>query len=143
LHDTRFTSITCSYGDGLLIEASSLAILAWIKGDTKFRPNMEQAMQWVASKCQDGRFGSTQSTILALKVRYARALRLCAASAGADNQHWREQAIIEYDLLKSKPEAGELGMVVNGEVAAKINTTEAESGTQPCVPATVWSSLPG
>jgi hypothetical protein len=69
MHDTRFTSITCSYGEGLLLEASSLAILAWIKGDAKFRPNVEQSMQWVASKCKDGRFGSTQSTILALKVR--------------------------------------------------------------------------
>ena len=69
MHDTRFTSITCSYGEGLLLEASSLAVLAWIKGDTKFRPNVEQSMQWVASKCKDGRFGSTQSTILALKVR--------------------------------------------------------------------------
>lgn len=102
MHDTRFTSITCSYGEGLLLEASSLAILAWIKGDAKFRPNVEQSMQWVASKCKDGRFGSTQSTILALK------------------------AIIEYDLLKASPEAGELGMVVNGEVAAKVRTDDAE-----------------
>lgn len=88
-----------------------------MKGGAGFRTNVETAMQFVSSKCKDGRFGSTQSTILSLK------------------------AIIEYDMMKAhESDPGELGMVVNGDVAAKIRTDDTAGQStltmpppQPCV----------
>ena len=61
LHDSRFTSITYSYGDGLLIEATSFAVLAWIRGGEEYIVPLENAMKWLATRCKDGAFGSTQS----------------------------------------------------------------------------------
>lgn len=62
------TTITCSGGDSLKIETTSLAVLAWLRIDGRFAPNVESAMKWLFERCKSGRFGSTQSTILALKA---------------------------------------------------------------------------
>ena len=61
------TSITRSGGTALGVETTALAALAWLRTDAH-AANVEKAMQWIASRCQRGRFGSTQSTILALKA---------------------------------------------------------------------------
>ncbi len=62
------TTITCSGGDSLKIETTSLAVTAWLRIDGRFTPNVESAMKWLFERCKSGRFGSTQSTILALKA---------------------------------------------------------------------------
>ena len=61
------TSITCSGGDSLLIETTSLAILAFLRSPAHTQVT-ESAMQWLLKRCKGGRFGATQSTILALKA---------------------------------------------------------------------------
>ncbi len=68
MHDTRFTSITYSYGDGLLVEATGLSVLAWLRGGVAYHKYVEKSMEWLYAKCKNGNFGSTQSTIVALKV---------------------------------------------------------------------------
>ncbi|MDR3077607.1 MAG: A-macroglobulin complement component, partial [Planctomycetota bacterium] len=62
------TSITRSAGESLVIETTSLAIIAWLRCGDDFAGTVETAMGWLFAHCQAGRFGSTQSTILALKA---------------------------------------------------------------------------
>ena len=62
------TSITQSGGDALVIETTSLALLAWLKDDEQWAAQVEVSMKWLFERSKSGRFGSTQSTILALKA---------------------------------------------------------------------------
>ncbi len=89
--DGAVTSITRSGGDALRIETTSLAILAWLRDDA-YTNQVERSILWLTERCKAGRFGSTQSTVLALK------------------------AIVEYDKARSTPKApGSLILLVNGE----------------------------
>lgn len=86
------TSITRSGGESLNIETTSLAILAWLRMGETFAGDVEKSMAWLFEQCKAGRFGSTQSTILALK------------------------AITAYDKARSKPKApGNLQLVIDGK----------------------------
>lgn len=85
------TSITRSGGESLLIETTSLSILGWLS-DPGYAGNVERAMKWLCEACEGGRFGSTQSTVLALK------------------------AIVEYDKTRSKNKAdGAVILSVDGK----------------------------
>jgi hypothetical protein len=92
------TSITQSGGIALSIETTALAVLAWLK-NPEFTANTESAMKFLTSSCSDGRFGSTQSTILALK------------------------AIVAYDAARAKPKApGSVKVLVDGKpVGASVS----------------------
>jgi len=90
------TSITRSGGDSLLIETTSLALLAWLKNDAQWAAQVEVSMKWLFERSQSGRFGSTQSTILALK------------------------AINAYDQARAKPKnPGKVQLLVNGQAFGK------------------------
>ncbi len=89
--DGAETTITRSGGTALGVETTALAVLAWLRTD-EHAAQVEKAMQWIASRCQRGRFGSTQSTILALK------------------------AINAYDAMRAKvSKAGSVTLVLNGQ----------------------------
>ena len=91
------TSITCSRMSSLSVEATSVSILAWLNDD-RFAANARSAVEWLASQCSDGGFGSTQATVLALK------------------------AIIAYDLKTAKPpSSGSVTLVVDGEKLETID----------------------
>ncbi|QDU93820.1 MG2 domain-containing protein [Lignipirellula cremea] len=84
-------SVVGSGGEALQIETTSLATLAWL-GNPHYIENVERSIQYLAESCKSGRFGSTQSTILALK------------------------AIVAYDASRAKPKApGSLQLVIDGE----------------------------
>ncbi|MBI3726248.1 hypothetical protein HY251_20170 [bacterium] len=86
------TSITCSGGEGLEIETTSLAILAWLRAPAH-TASCEKAMHWLLERAKGGRFGSTQSTVLALK------------------------AIVAYDAAHATPKKpGAVLLVVDGKV---------------------------
>ena len=51
----------------LAIETTSLASLAWLREKT-YAANAQNAIKFLADSCKGGRFGSTQSTVLALKA---------------------------------------------------------------------------
>lgn len=90
------TTITRSGGSSLLIETTSLAVLAWL-ADPAYAANVEMGMKWLCSECEGGRFGATQSTVLALK------------------------AIIEYDKARSKPTAaGAVILMVDGKAVEEL-----------------------
>jgi uncharacterized protein YfaS (alpha-2-macroglobulin family) len=60
------TSITRSGGDALAIETSALSVLAWLQ-DPEYAAQVEKGLKWIVESNKSGRFGSTQSTILALR----------------------------------------------------------------------------
>jgi len=83
-------SIVGSGGEALRIETTALAVLAWL-GDDAFASQTERAIQYLASACEGGRYGSTQSTVLALR------------------------AIVAYDRARSRPKApGSVTVLVDG-----------------------------
>ena len=67
-HLDGLDSFTHSGGVALQIETTSLATLAWLKGPASYRENAQRAIDWIVGQRQDGGFGSTQATILALKA---------------------------------------------------------------------------
>jgi hypothetical protein len=68
------TSITGSGGRDLEIETTAVATLAWLKANrpADFNMNVQKAIKWIGQQRGGyGGFGSTQSTILALKALIA------------------------------------------------------------------------
>lgn len=85
------TSVIGSGGEALAIETTALATLAWMR-DPNYAGNVEKSMKWLCEACKGGRFGSTQSTILALR------------------------AIVTYDKLRAHPKApGTIQVIVDGK----------------------------
>src|SRR5207244_849528 len=85
------TSIVGSGGEALAIETTALAVLAWLREPT-FAGAVERSMKYLAESCQDGRYGSTQSTVLALR------------------------AIVAYDRARARPKAaGSVRVLVDGK----------------------------
>jgi hypothetical protein len=68
--DAEQTSITGSGGRDLQIETTALAVLGWLKANPgEFNGNVQKAIRWIGQQRGGyGGFGSTQSTILALKA---------------------------------------------------------------------------
>ncbi len=65
--DGSTTSIVGSGGEALRIETTSLAVLAWLR-DPAYAGAVENAMRYITESCKGGRYGSTQSTVLALRA---------------------------------------------------------------------------
>jgi hypothetical protein len=99
------TSITRSGGESLAIEATSLAALAWMR-EPAYAGNVERAMRWIAESNKDGRFASTQATVLALR------------------------AIVAYDTARARPKApGRVVLTVDGKpIGAPIVFTAETQG---------------
>jgi hypothetical protein len=84
------TSIVGSGGEALQIETTALTILAWLR-DPAYAGAVESSMRWLAEACKAGRFGSTQSTVLALR------------------------AVVAYDKARAVPKApGKVTILVDG-----------------------------
>jgi hypothetical protein len=64
------TSVTCSGGRDLEIETTALALLGWLRAnDPKYATTIKAATKWISQQRGGyGGFGSTQSTIMALKA---------------------------------------------------------------------------
>jgi uncharacterized protein YfaS (alpha-2-macroglobulin family) len=85
------TSITRSGGDSLAIETTALAVLAWMR-EPAYAGNVEKSLRWIVESNKNGRFGSTQSTVLALR------------------------SIIAYDAAHARPKAaGRVSITVDGK----------------------------
>ncbi|MEO0474565.1 MAG: alpha-2-macroglobulin family protein [Planctomycetota bacterium] len=113
------TSITRSGGDALKIETTSLAILAWLRDDA-YTEQVEKSILWLTERCKAGRFGSTQSTVLALK------------------------AIVEYDKARSTPKApGSLVVLVDGKPVGEPVTFDEETRGAIHLPAIASHLTPG
>jgi len=88
-------SVVGSTGDALRIETTSLAVMAWLQ-NSRYAANVESGIKFLADRCKAGRFGSTQSTILALR------------------------AIVAYDASRAAPRApGQITLLVDGKPVGK------------------------
>jgi hypothetical protein len=99
--DAARTSITGSGGRDLQIETTALAVLGWLKANrpAEFTAPLQKAVKWVGQQRGGyGGFGSTQSTVLALKALIAFA-----------------------KANKKTAEAGELRLVVNDAAAERLD----------------------
>lgn len=65
--DNVKSSIVGSGGQALEVEGTALATLAWLR-DPAYGTNVEKTMKFLADSCKGGRYGSTQSTVLALRA---------------------------------------------------------------------------
>ncbi|MCA9068273.1 MAG: hypothetical protein KDA84_05090, partial [Planctomycetaceae bacterium] len=84
-------SIVGSGGQALEIETTALATLAWLS-DIDYIDFADKGVRYLSDVCKGGRFGNTQSTVLALK------------------------AIVAYDKVQARPKAkGQLQLVVDGK----------------------------
>src|SRR5205814_10112018 len=84
------TSITRSGGDALAIETTALSVLAWMR-EPSYAVNVEKGLRWIVESNKSGRFGSTQSTVLALR------------------------SIVAYDAAHARPKApGRIVLTVDG-----------------------------
>jgi len=89
------TSITRSGGAALTIETTALSVLAWMK-EGSFSTNAARGLRWILESNKGGRFGSTQSTILALR------------------------SIIAHDVANAGPKAsGQVQLVIDGKPVGK------------------------
>ncbi|HYR85462.1 MAG TPA: MG2 domain-containing protein [Terriglobia bacterium] len=84
------TSITRSGGDALAIETTALSVLAWMR-EPSYAAHVERGLKWIVESNKSGRYGSTQSTILALR------------------------SIVAYDNANARPKApGRIVLTVDG-----------------------------
>jgi uncharacterized protein YfaS (alpha-2-macroglobulin family) len=99
------TSITRSGGDALAIETTALSVLAWMR-EPSYAANVEKGLKWIVESNKSGRFGSTQSTVLALR------------------------AIVAYDNAHARPKApGRIILTVDGRtVGAPLAFTSSTQG---------------
>jgi len=101
--DGAVTSITRSGGDSLTIETTSLAILAWLR-DPDYAAAVEKGIRYLAEACKAGRYGSTQSTVLALR------------------------AIVAYDKARAKPKKpGTARIYVDGQPVGDAVAFDADT----------------
>jgi hypothetical protein len=76
-------SITMSGGEALDIESTAIAAMAMMSHGREYMPQVRKAVEWMnAHRSGFGGYGSTQSTVLALKAmtQYAKASRVTEAS---------------------------------------------------------------
>lgn len=108
------TSITRAGGADLVVETTSLAILAWLKASAREEAGAggqlpanraDRAMEWLLARCKGGRFGATQATVLALK------------------------AIVAHDAARPRlKRAGSVVVSVNGEPCVEVSFTADHEG---------------
>jgi hypothetical protein len=99
--DAEQTSITGSGGRDLQIETTALAVMGWLKANPgTFNGPVQKAVKWIGQQRGGfGGFGSTQSTILALKalIAFTRANQH-AAEAGKLSLYVGERPVAEKDF---------------------------------------------
>ena len=110
-------SITRSGGIALDIESTSLATMAMLKAGDSYRAQVRKSVEWLNdSRSGHGNFGSTQSTILALKTlaAYAEASR-ATQSDGKVVLYINDRVAGELSFAK-----GDQGALVFADVAAAL-----------------------
>jgi hypothetical protein len=112
--DAATTSITSSGGRDLQIETTALAVLGWLKANrpADFNVPLQKAIKWIGQQRGGyGGFGSTQSTILALKslIAYTRANKK-TAEAGTLSLAVGDETVAHLDFPAGAQDALVLAM---------------------------------
>lgn len=98
-------TVVNSRGEALNIETTALATLAWLR-DPDYADHSQKSIDWLTEQAKGGRYGSTQSTILALR------------------------AIVTYDKAMARPKApGQLQLTLDGKpIGEPVSFDEATQG---------------
>jgi hypothetical protein len=113
------TSITRSGGNALDIETTALSVLAWMR-DPAYTEHVERGMKWIIESNKSGRYGSTQSTVLALR------------------------SIVAYDSAHAHPKApGRIILTVDGKPAGDPLAFTADTKGSLTLPAIANELGPG
>ncbi len=128
------TSITSSRGKNLMVETASLAALAFDRSPVHLA-NAESAVRYVLAQRENGRFGATQATILALKAITSHA----AASRTTSVDHDLEVIVNGEHVATRHVAAGTPGVIEFGdEVRARLvrgeNTIELRASGDEALP---------
>jgi alpha-2-macroglobulin-like protein len=107
------TTITCSRGKSLNVETTAIAVLTWMN-DEKFSQNVETAMNWLLKQCNNGSFGNTQATVLALKAIVKFDAKRGGSSEGVKVSYKLDGKKVDVDLENGKKE---------GVIELKINSS--------------------
>jgi hypothetical protein len=99
------SSIVGSGGESLEVEGTALATLAWLR-DPAYAGHVERSIKYLADSCKNGKYGSTQATVLALR------------------------AIVTYDKQRAHPKvAGKVRLFVDGQsIGDWVDFTPASQG---------------
>ena len=63
------TSITNSHGESLTLESTSLVVLGWLGDSTgRYVLTVENAVKYIINSVKDGKYSTTQATVLCLKA---------------------------------------------------------------------------
>eukprot|EP01029_Cantina_marsupialis_P002482 TRINITY_DN1230_c0_g1_i2.p1 TRINITY_DN1230_c0_g1~~TRINITY_DN1230_c0_g1_i2.p1 ORF type:complete len:1509 (-),score=581.75 TRINITY_DN1230_c0_g1_i2:188-4714(-) len=90
---TASTSITKTTGRSLAVETAGVTALAWMNFPSEFMGNISSIIEFMHERCNNGNFGTTQGTVLALK------------------------SIVAYDSLMDKSSSpGNFWVKLNGEM---------------------------
>src|SRR5262249_43147535 len=112
------TSITRSGGEALAIETTALSALAWMR-EPAYAEHVERGIKWIVNANKSGRYGSTQSTVLALRSIVA-----------YDNAHARPKAPGRIVLtVDGKPLGSPLAFTPTTQGAPKLPEFSAELGS--------------
>jgi hypothetical protein len=106
--DAESTSITGSGGRDLAIETTALAVLGWLKANPgTFNAPVQKAVGWIGKQRGGyGGFGSTQSTILALKALIAHTRANKKTAEAGKVELWMDQqrlAVNRFEAGMSDP----------------------------------------
>ena len=113
------TSITRSGGDALAIETTALSVLAWMH-EPSYAASVQKGLKWIVESNKSGRYGSTQSTILALR------------------------AIVAYDKANARPKApGRIVLTVDGKAVGAPLAFSANTQGALVMPEFVKELIPG
>src|SRR5690606_115253 len=100
-------SITCSSGNSLMVETTSLSVLALLKSGNHDDIILNKAVEFIASSRNGyGGFGSTQGTVLALKAltEYAKYSKKTDADGIVEIYlNGRRVAVKEYKAGETQP----------------------------------------
>jgi hypothetical protein len=121
--DAARTSITGSGGRDLQIETTALAVLGWLKANrpAEFNVPLQKAVKWIGQQRGGyGGFGSTQSTILALKALIAFTKANKKTPEGGN-----------FRLLVGDQPAGSVAFAADVQDALVLNLAEPEKHLKP------------
>ncbi|GAQ87713.1 alpha-2-macroglobulin [Klebsormidium nitens] len=110
------TSITSSGGESLLIETTALTTLCWLNEYQVFGGRIRRAVDWIASRCNGGKFGSSQGTVLALKAIVAYDVMMASERAPGT-----VHLLVDGERVESKAFDGKTeGTIAFGDISARL-----------------------
>jgi len=136
------TSITSSRGSYLDTETTSIAVIAWLHEQDRYSSFIEEGISYIQTQIDAGSYGTTQSTVLALKAittymknfvalngQGAFVIRVNGQEAGRQPFDENTKEAIEFDLAKFVADHQNDIFVSGEEVQVSLSVEDLENQT--------------